>query len=182
MAQVPVTSTTLLRNISSDARHCRWGEFVRRYQPMMEDYLRVHFPGLEAEDIVSETLVALADALKNYRYAPDETGRFHNYLTGILKHKALSRRKMAERHAKSVAAFEDSAKSSDDSAPLAEEQEWKETVCAIAIRRRHWPFCSAVLALILGAVAVGALIMVGGGLRPPRNPAKTKSAPKAVFR
>ena len=135
MAQVPDTSTTLLRNISSDARHCRWGEFVRRYQPMMEDYLKVHFPGLEAEDIVSETLVALADALKNYRYAPDETGRFRNYLTGILKHKALYRRKMAERHAKSVAAFEDSAKSSDDSAPLAEEQEWKETVFAIAVRQ-----------------------------------------------
>ena len=135
MAQVPDTSTTLLRNISSDAQHCRWGEFVRRYQPMMEDYLRVHFPGLEAEDIVSETLVALTDALKNYRYAPDETGRFRNYLTGILKHKALYRRKMAERHAKSAAAFEDSAKSADDSAALAEEQEWKETVFAIAVRQ-----------------------------------------------
>ena len=135
MAQVPVTSTTLLRNISSDARHYRWGEFVRRYQPMMEDYLKVHFPGLEAEDIVSETLVALADALKNYRYAPDETGRFRNYLTGILKHKALSRRKIAERHAKSVAAFENTAKSADDSAALSEEQEWKETVFAIAVRQ-----------------------------------------------
>ena len=64
MAQVPVTSTTLLRNISADAQHYRWGEFVRRYQPMMEDYLKIHFPGLEAEDIVSETLVALADALR----------------------------------------------------------------------------------------------------------------------
>ena len=135
MAQVPVTSTTLLRNISADAQHYRWGEFVRRYQPMMEDYLRVHFPGLEAEDIVSETLVALAEALKNYRYAPDETGRFHNYLTGILKHKALSRRKMAERHAKSVAAFADSVKGSGDSVQLAEEQEWKETVFAIAVRQ-----------------------------------------------
>ena len=135
MAQVPDTSTTLLRNLSSDVRHCRWGEFVRRYQPMMEDYLKVHFPGLEAEDIVSETLVALADALKNYRYAPDETGRFRNYLTGILKHKALYRRKMAERHAKSVAAFEDSAKSADNSVALSEEQEWKETVFAIAVRQ-----------------------------------------------
>ena len=135
MAQVPVTSTTLLRNISADAQHCRWGEFVRRYQPMMEDYLKIHFPGLEAEDIVSETLVAVADALKNYRYAPDETGCFHNYLTGILKHKALYRRRISERHAKSVAAFEDSAKSADDSAALAEEQEWKETVFAIAVQQ-----------------------------------------------
>ena len=134
MADVPSTSTTLLRDLT-DSQHVRWGEFVRRYQPMMEDYLRTYFPGLEAEDIVSETLVALVDALKNYRYAPDETGRFHNYLTGILKHKALYRRKMAERHAKSVAAFEDSAKSADDSASLAEEQEWKETVFAIAVQQ-----------------------------------------------
>lgn len=102
---------------------------------MMEEYLRVHFPGLEAEDIVSETLVALVHALKNYRYAPDETGRFHNYLTGILKHKALYRRKMADRHAKSVAAFDDAARSADDSVTLAEEQEWKETVFAIAVRQ-----------------------------------------------
>ena len=135
MALVPDTSTTLLRNISSDAQHCRWGEFVRRYQPMMVEYLRVHFPGLEAEDVVSETLVALADALKNYRYAPDETGHFHNYLTGILKHKALYRRKVAERHAKSVAAFEESAKSADASVASAEEREWKETVFAIAVRQ-----------------------------------------------
>lgn len=56
---------------------------------MMEEYLRARFPGLEAEDIVSETLIALVDVLKNYRYAPEETGDFHNYLTGILKHKAL---------------------------------------------------------------------------------------------
>ena len=131
----PETSTTLLRQLAADTQHVRWGEFVRRYRPMMEDYLRRHFPGLEAEDIVSETLIALVDVLKNYRYAPDETGRFHNYLTGILKHKALYRRKMADRHAKSVAAFEDSAKSADDSVTLAEEQKWKEMVVAIAVRQ-----------------------------------------------
>ena len=135
MAQVPVTSTTLLRNIAADAQHVRWGEFVRRYQPMMEDYLRIHFPGLEAEDVVSETLVALVGALKNYRYAPDETGHFHNYLTGILKHRALYHRKLAERQARSVAAFEDSAKIADDSVSLVEEQEWKESVFAIAVRQ-----------------------------------------------
>ena len=135
MAQVPDTSTTLLRNISSDTRHYRWGEFVRRYQPMMEDYLRTHFPGLEVEDIVSETLIALVDALKNYRYAPDETGRFHNYLTGILKHKALYRRRAAERHEKCLAAFEDSARRTDDLSSADEEREWKESVFAIAVRQ-----------------------------------------------
>ena len=86
---VPSTSTTLLRQLAADSQHVRWSEFVSRYQPMMMEYLRVHFPGFEAEDIVSETLIALVDVLKNYRYAPDEAGNFHNYLTGILKHKAL---------------------------------------------------------------------------------------------
>ena len=132
---IPSTSTTLLRQLAADSRHVRWGEFVRRYQPMMEEYLRTHFPGLEAEDIISETLIALVDVLKNYRYAPDETGSFHNYLTGILKHKALYRRRVAERNEKCRAAFEDSARRVNDPSAADEEQEWKETVFAIAVRQ-----------------------------------------------
>ena len=132
---IPSTSTTLLRQMAADSRHIRWGEFVRRYQPMMEEYLCVHFPGLESEDIISETLIALVDVLKNYRYAPDETGSFHNYLTGILKHKALYRRRVAERHEKCLAAFEDSARRVDDPRSAKEEREWKETVFAIAVRQ-----------------------------------------------
>ena len=121
--------------MAADSRHVRWGEFVRRYQPMMDEYLRVRFPGLESEDIISETLIALVDVLKNYRYAPDETGSFHNYLTGILKHKALYRRRVAERHEKCRAAFENSAPRADDLGSTDEEWEWKETVFAIAVRQ-----------------------------------------------
>ena len=33
--------------------------------------------------------MALCDALPTYRYAPDEKGHFRNYLTGILRNKAL---------------------------------------------------------------------------------------------
>ena len=132
---IPSTSTTLLRQMAADSRHVRWGEFVRRYQPMMEEYLRMHFPGLEPEDIISETLIALVDVLKNYRYAPDETGSFHNYLTGILKHKALYRRRVAERQEKCLAAFGDSARRVDDPGSADEEREWKETVFAIAVRQ-----------------------------------------------
>ena len=121
--------------MAADSRHVRWGEFVRRYQPMMEEYLRIHFPGLESEDIISETLVALVDVLKNYRYAPDETGRFRNYLTGILKHKALYRRRVAERHEKCLEAYEDSARRADDPSAADEDRAWKETVFAIAVRQ-----------------------------------------------
>ena len=134
MANVPATSTTLLRDLT-DSQHVRWGEFVRRYRPMMESYLRSRYPDLEVEDIISETLTALVGVLKDYRYSPDETGSFHNYLTGILKHKALYRRRVAARHAKDVVAFRDSAERVDDSRVMDEEQKWKETVFAIAVRQ-----------------------------------------------
>ena len=85
----PETSTTLLRDIASSAENARWGEFCARYEPMMRAYLREHFPYVEADDVVQETLVALARVIPNYHYNPQEHGFFHNYLTGILRNKAL---------------------------------------------------------------------------------------------
>ena len=85
---IPETSTTLLRNIA-DADNARWPEFVSRYRPMMAAYLAAHFPALDADDMIQETFVALFNVLPRYRYAPDETGRFRNYLTGILRRRAL---------------------------------------------------------------------------------------------
>lgn len=85
----PETSTTLLRDIASSAENARWGEFCVRYEPMMRGYLREHFPYVEADDVVQETLVALARVLPNYHYDPKEHGFFHNYLTGILRNKAV---------------------------------------------------------------------------------------------
>ena len=46
------------------------------------------FPSLEADDIIQETLIALCKILPSYRYAPDEKGHFHNFLTGIFRNKA----------------------------------------------------------------------------------------------
>ena len=89
MAAVPTTSTTLLRDIAKDSQHVRWDEFVARYRPMMEAFMRERFPSVEADDVIQETFVALCKVLPNYRYAPDEKGHFHNYLTGILRNKAL---------------------------------------------------------------------------------------------
>ncbi len=86
---VPTTSTTLLRQIGGDVHHARWVEFVARYTPTCRQYLRRHFPSLEADDILQETFAALAQALPNYRYAPEERGHFRNYLVGILRNKAL---------------------------------------------------------------------------------------------
>ena len=88
--KIPTTSTTLLRDIAQDSQHARWSEFVARYRPMMEAFMRGRFPSLEADDIIQETLIALIKALPAYTYSPDETGHFHNYLTGILRHRALA--------------------------------------------------------------------------------------------
>ena len=131
--QIPETSTTLLRQLAADSQHARWTEFVGRYQPMMMEYLRLHFPKLEAEDIVSETFIALVDILRNYRYDPDETGRFHNYLTGVLRYKALHRLRLDDRSAKSVEGYADCRAVFAESDTEATIREWKESVFAIAI-------------------------------------------------
>ena len=90
MAEIPTTSTTLLRDLAQDSQHARWGEFVTRYRPMMEAFMCERFPGVETDDIIQETLIALCKVLPSYRYEPDEKGHFHNYLTGILRNKALA--------------------------------------------------------------------------------------------
>ena len=92
----PETSTTLLRDIAA-ADSARWPEFVSCYRPMMISYLKTHFPAVDADDMVQETLIALAKALPRYRYDPDETGRFRNYLTGILRNRALKSCERADR-------------------------------------------------------------------------------------
>ena len=89
VAETPTTSTTLLGDIASGADNARWGEFFSRYEPMMKAYLQSRFPGLEADDIVQETLVALTKVLPQYHYNKEERGCFHNYLTGIVRRKAL---------------------------------------------------------------------------------------------
>ena len=129
MARIPTTSTTLLRDIAQDAQHVRWGEFVARYRPMMEAFMRERFPSLEADDIIQETLVALCRVLPSYRYAPDEKGHFHNYLTGILRNKALRALRQREREEKVRADY--AVGSTDGEA----ERQYRESIFEIALRQ-----------------------------------------------
>ena len=66
MARIPTTSTTLLRDLAQDSQHARWGEFVARYRPMMEAYLRERFPRVDVDDAVQETLIALIKSMPVY--------------------------------------------------------------------------------------------------------------------
>lgn len=133
MQKVPTTSITLLRELGSDAPHARWNEFIARYRPMMEGYLAANFPGLDADDIIQETLVALISVLPKYRYNPNECGYFHNYLTGIVRHKALNecakRRKYDSLAARCIAQASDNAEAAREK----EEESWKHAIYEIAI-------------------------------------------------
>ena len=131
----PITSRKLLAAIGNGPGATRWTEFFHKYTPGLRDYATRHFPSLEADDLIQDTFLVLVKRLKTYQYDPKAKGAFHNYLTGILKHKALYRRRVAARHAKDVVAFRDSAERVDDSRVMDEEQKWKETVFAIAVRQ-----------------------------------------------
>ena len=63
----PETSVTLLGDLAASAENARWAEFVTRYRPMMEAYVRGRFPSVEADEAIAETLVALVEVFRNYR-------------------------------------------------------------------------------------------------------------------
>ena len=129
---VPETSTTLLREISADADNARWPEFVARYRPMMLAYLKAHFPDVDADDMIQETLAALSKALPFYRYAPNETGRFRNYLTGILHKKALKWHEKEKRIGALKASLRENMVSAVQAASENEEAAWRTSLLEIA--------------------------------------------------
>ena len=151
MAKIPTTSTTLLRDIANDSQHARWGEFVARYRPIMEAYMRERFPSLDADDVIQETLIAVCAALPSYSYAPEEKGYFHNYLTGILRNKALRQLHKDQRQAEIAEEMRRSrgdapqymandGRARSPSAPQSviqgdNEQSWRETLVEIALQQ-----------------------------------------------
>ena len=88
MPVIPQTSVTLLKDLSGDATSARWTEFYNTYAGSMRAFLQARYPMVEADDVIQETLVALVKCLPRYQYVPDVHGYFHNYLIGIVKHKA----------------------------------------------------------------------------------------------
>jgi len=138
---IPSTSTTLLRQISGDVRHARWAEFIARYSPMCRQYLRRHFPSLEVDDVLQEMFAALAKALPDYRYAPQEKGHFRNYLVGILRKKALMALRKQKRDETVLAEYADSMESrrlgsgTGGTRSRASAADWQEAVFEIALQQ-----------------------------------------------
>lgn len=135
MAKIPETSTTLLRDLAQDSRHARWGEFVARYRPMMEAYMRAHFPTVDADDVIQETLIALIKVFPVYRYSPDETGAFHNYLTGILRRRALRMIDGESRRLNREQKYREAVDISAEVDETSDESAWRESVLEIALQQ-----------------------------------------------
>lgn len=133
MRPIPSTRVSLLAEIARSPESARWEEFVGRYRGMMEAYLVAHFPFLEADEIIQDTLVALVKVLPDYRYDPGNSGHFRNYLTGILRRKALKACERYERHAEALAAYRLEPKDVE-SAHEREEAEWRRAVFEVALQ------------------------------------------------
>lgn len=126
--------------IGADASSARWAEFVARYRPMMEAFLSTHFPSLasDADDIMQQTLIALVKALPGYRHSPGESGAFHNYLTGILRHRACAVLRERLRNASSASPIGEppgSPAGPDAIAAERDETAWRKSVFEIAFRQ-----------------------------------------------
>lgn len=134
MSSIPTTSTTLLRDLAQDSQHARWGEFIVRYRPMMEAFMRESFPSVDADEVIQRTFLALVKTLPSYRYVPDEKGSFHNYLTGILRHRALRLIAEERRRGEVHAAFADEPQRSD-TAKEAEDKAWRESLLETALQQ-----------------------------------------------
>ena len=134
MSNIPETSTTLLKDLARDSQHARWGEFVARYQPMMESFMSANFPTVDAADAIQETLIALIETFPVYHYVPEEKGSFHNYLTGILRHKAL---KMLAKESHRSALHEAYAKDAavGGAASGADDGQWRDALFEIALQQ-----------------------------------------------
>ena len=72
--------------------------------------------------------------MPDYRYVPDEKGHFHNYLTGILHHKALNALKRQNRRNEVTReyALDPSARGIGNDADV---EKWRETVCEVALQQ-----------------------------------------------
>jgi RNA polymerase sigma factor (sigma-70 family) len=84
---VPVTSATLVEGLA-ESRDASWRRFAALYRPMMIAFVAGKFPGADADEAIQETLLALVDAMPNYRYSPREKGAFHSFITRILEKRA----------------------------------------------------------------------------------------------
>lgn len=133
MGDIPKTSVSLLREIQGDPQSARWVELYMRYSGPMAGFARSRFPTLEAEDLIQETMAALAERLPGYIYQPDEKGHFRNYIMGILKHKAMDALSRRSREASAREALGKEPRRAATPPGETDDNEWKTSALEVAI-------------------------------------------------
>ena len=92
------------------------------------------FPSLDADELIQETFIAVARVLPNYRYVPEEKGHFHNFLTGILHHKALNALRSDRRRDELQRKYADELHAEQQTTDE-EQRLWRETLYEIALQQ-----------------------------------------------
>lgn len=129
MAQIPKTSVTLINAVSGDWGCSRWNELYSAYERPIRDFLSARYPTLEQDDVIQESMLALAKALPGYRYDPDANGHFRNYLMGIVKHKATDAIARRAREA----AKRDELRAEEPPRTAADDESWREDALEVAL-------------------------------------------------
>ena len=93
------------------------------------------FPSLDPDDVIQETLIAVCRVMPSYRYDPGAKGHFHNYLTGILRHRALRMIDEERRREKVVTGLKVSGRADCSKGADTVDAAWRDTVFKIALRQ-----------------------------------------------
>lgn len=134
MANIPKTSISLISALADNTAHAQWHEFHNAYEATMRDFMASRYPMLEADDVIQETMISIFKRLPNYDYSPERHGHFHNYLIGILKHKALDAMRRHYKKASLEEPIDDEPPAPSDKLPMQDEDEtWRHSAMEVAI-------------------------------------------------
>ena len=129
------TSISLLNAIANDTSTVRWTEFFLKYEMVMRNYLNKHFPFLDHDDIIQETMRSLVAKLPDYHYTPDKNGHFSAYLIGIIRHKALDQLRKQTRIVEITRRAAENLPDTIEEDKFPEEEKWKEQAVEAALEQ-----------------------------------------------
>lgn len=131
----PQTSRRLIAALGTDLGSSRWNEFIAAYAPGLRDYALRHFPRLDADDLLQETLLAFIRRLPNYVYDPEAKGAFHAYLVGILRICALTAISRTARESQKLETAGEQLQPQAEDEDAQARQRWQEAAYEIALRQ-----------------------------------------------
>ena len=123
------TTDTLLRGLA-EGSESRWARFYRDYTPWIESFLRKFgLSKADSDEVVHDTLVALAKQMSGYKYDKAKYGPFHSYILKIAQNKTIDRMRRNAAYAERLKRF------ANEPAPAAEEDDWRKATLDIALKR-----------------------------------------------